>query len=141
VATASRLAGELAAHGFLGRHDDRRVRIGVRLWEPATRAAPAPLLPDAAMPFMEGVHDVVGHHVRSGVLDGDDVLFLERRRPHRAGGRTAPAPRHHAPLVGVASRTCTTGSVTRRGTGKAGDVRAGGARAAVVHGGGHRDAV
>ncbi|WP_446466196.1 IclR family transcriptional regulator domain-containing protein [Streptomyces sp. BRA346] len=30
------------------------------------------------MPFMEGVHDVVGHHVQLGVLDGDEVLFLER---------------------------------------------------------------
>ncbi|MCZ9341065.1 IclR family transcriptional regulator, partial [Streptomyces sp. TRM76130] len=30
------------------------------------------------MPFMEGVHDVVGHHVQIGVLEGDEVLFLER---------------------------------------------------------------
>ncbi|MEV6181959.1 hypothetical protein ACIHAR_01565 [Streptomyces sp. NPDC052016] len=43
-----------------------------------TRASPTLSLRDAAMPFMEGVHDVVGHHVQLGVLDGDDVLFLER---------------------------------------------------------------
>ncbi|MFF7534385.1 IclR family transcriptional regulator [Streptomyces bobili] len=78
VATASRLVGELVAHGFLGRDDDRRVRIGVRLWELAVRASPALSLREAAMPFMEGVHDVVGHHVQPGVLDGDEVLFLER---------------------------------------------------------------
>ncbi|GAA3998500.1 IclR family transcriptional regulator domain-containing protein [Streptomyces plumbiresistens] len=30
------------------------------------------------MPFTEGVHDVVGHHVQLGVLDGDEALFLER---------------------------------------------------------------
>ncbi|MFR0355178.1 IclR family transcriptional regulator [Streptomyces sediminimaris] len=78
VATASRLVGELVAHGFLGRDDDRRVRIGVRLWELAVRASPALSLRDTAMPFMEGVHDVVGHHVQLGVLDGDEVLFLER---------------------------------------------------------------
>lgn len=78
VATASRLVGELVAHGFLSRDDDRRVRIGVRLWELVTRASPTLSLRDAAMPFMEGVHDVVGHHVQLGVLDGDDVLFLER---------------------------------------------------------------
>ncbi|GGW50966.1 IclR family transcriptional regulator [Streptomyces galilaeus] len=78
VATASRLVGELVAHGFLGRDDDRRVRIGVRLWELAVRASPALSLREAAMPFMEGVHDVVGHHVQLGVLDGDEVLFLER---------------------------------------------------------------
>ncbi|MEV6618678.1 IclR family transcriptional regulator [Streptomyces sp. NPDC051051] len=78
VATASRLVGELVAHGFLARDDDRRVRIGVRLWELAVRASPALSLRDAAMPFTEGVHDVVGHHVQLGVLNGDEVLFLER---------------------------------------------------------------
>jgi DNA-binding IclR family transcriptional regulator len=97
VATASRLVGELVAHGFLGRDDDRRVRIGVRLWELVTRASPTLSLRDAAMPFMEGVHDVVGHHVQLGVLDGDDVLFLERlSAPHavinytRIAGRLPP---------------------------------------------------
>ncbi|MGW5639550.1 IclR family transcriptional regulator [Streptomyces sp. NPDC003832] len=78
VATASRLVGELVAHGFLSRDDNRRVRVGVRLWELAVRASPALSLRDTAMPFMEGVHDVVGHHVQLGVLDGDEVLFLER---------------------------------------------------------------
>jgi hypothetical protein len=78
VATASRLVGELVAPGFLSRDDDRRVRIGVRLWELVTRASPTLSLRDAAMPFMEGVHDVVGHHVQLGVLDGDDVLSVER---------------------------------------------------------------
>lgn len=78
MATASRLVGELVAHGFLSRDGDRRVRIGVRLWELAVRASPALSLRNAAMPFMEGVHDIVGHHVQLGVLDGDEVLFLER---------------------------------------------------------------
>ncbi|MET9994831.1 IclR family transcriptional regulator [Streptomyces mutabilis] len=78
VATASRLVGELVAHGFLSRDADRGVRIGVRLWELVTRASPTLSLRDAAMPFMEGLHDVVGHHVQLSVLDGDDVLFLER---------------------------------------------------------------
>lgn len=78
VATASRLVGELVAHGFLSRDDGGGVRIGVRLWELVTRASPTLSLRDAAMPFMEGVHDVVGHHVQLGVLDGEDVLFLER---------------------------------------------------------------
>ncbi|MEU1039692.1 zinc-binding dehydrogenase [Streptomyces sp. NPDC005907] len=62
VATASRFVAELVAHGFLSRDGDRRVRIGVRLWELVTRASPTLSLRDAAMPFIEGVHDVVGHH-------------------------------------------------------------------------------
>ena len=78
VATVSRLVAELVSYGFLARDADRRVRIGMRLWELATRASPTLSLRNAALPFMEGVHDVVGHHVQLGVLDGDEVLFLER---------------------------------------------------------------
>ncbi|MEU1191385.1 helix-turn-helix domain-containing protein [Streptomyces sp. NPDC005859] len=54
VATVSRLVAELVSHGFLSRDADRRVRIGVRLWNPGTRASPTLSLRDAAMPFMEG---------------------------------------------------------------------------------------
>ncbi|MFJ9900874.1 IclR family transcriptional regulator [Streptomyces sp. NPDC091280] len=78
VATTSRLVAELVSHEFLTRDEDRRVRIGMRVWELVTRASPTLSVRNAAMPFMEGVHDVVGHHVQLGVLDGGEVLFLER---------------------------------------------------------------
>jgi DNA-binding IclR family transcriptional regulator len=78
VATASRLVAELAAQGLLDRGPDRGVRIGVRMWELASRASPTRSLRDAAMPYLEDLHAVVGHHAQLAVLDGDDVLFLER---------------------------------------------------------------
>lgn len=78
VATASRLIEELVAYGWLHRDPDRKVRMGVRLWELASRASPALSLREAAMPFLEDLHAVVGHHAQLSVLDGDEVLFLER---------------------------------------------------------------
>jgi DNA-binding IclR family transcriptional regulator len=78
VATASRLIAELADHGLLERCPDRSVRIGVRMWELGWRASPRLGLRDAAMPFLEDLHAVVGHHAQLGVLDGGDVLFIER---------------------------------------------------------------
>ena len=78
VATASRLIAELVDQGLLVREPDRRVRIGVRLWELANRASPVSDLREAAMPFMEDLPSVMGHHTQLGVLDGDEVLFLER---------------------------------------------------------------
>jgi DNA-binding IclR family transcriptional regulator len=78
IATVSRLVAELVDHGLLARNDDRSVRIGMRMWELATRASPILTLRDAALPFMEDVHAVVGNHVQLGVLEGDDVLFVER---------------------------------------------------------------
>jgi DNA-binding IclR family transcriptional regulator len=78
LATASRLVAELVEHGLLSRDANRRVRIGLRLWELGSRASPALSLREAAMPFLEDLHAVVGHHVQIGVLDGQDVLFVER---------------------------------------------------------------
>ncbi|WP_072802952.1 IclR family transcriptional regulator [Rhodococcoides yunnanense] len=77
VATASRLIEELVTCGWLER-DGRRIRVGVRLWEVASRASPTVGLREAAMPFMEDLHAVVGHHAQLGVLEGDEVLFVER---------------------------------------------------------------
>jgi DNA-binding IclR family transcriptional regulator len=78
VATASRLVAALAGHGLLTRRPDGKVAVGVRLWELALRASPTLGLRDAAMPFLQDLHAVVGHHVQLGVLDGEDVLFVER---------------------------------------------------------------
>jgi DNA-binding IclR family transcriptional regulator len=68
VATASRMVDELVGHGWLRRDPDRRIRVGVRLWELASRASPTLGLREAAMPFMEDLHAVVGHHTQLAVL-------------------------------------------------------------------------
>ena len=78
LATASRLVADLVAHGLLVRDADRRVRVGTRLWELGLRASPTLSLREAAMPEMERLHASVGHHTQLGVLDGEEVLFVER---------------------------------------------------------------
>ncbi len=78
VATTSRLVAELVGHGLLVRRTDGRVAIGMRMWELAHRASPALSLREAAMPYLEDLHAVVGQHVQLGVLDGHEVLFVER---------------------------------------------------------------
>jgi DNA-binding IclR family transcriptional regulator len=78
VATASRLVGQLVEQGLLARRPDGSVRVGMRLWELASRAAPTRTMRDAALPFLEDLHAVVGHHAQLAVRDGDEVIFLER---------------------------------------------------------------
>lgn len=78
VATASRLVAALVGHGLLTRSPEGRVAVGVRLWELALRASPTLGLREAAMPVLQDLHAVVGHHVQLGVLDGQEVLFVER---------------------------------------------------------------
>lgn len=78
VATASRLVAALVGHGLLARRRDGKVTVGVRLWELALRASPTLGLREAAMPFLEDLQAVVGHHTQLGVRDGGEVLFVER---------------------------------------------------------------
>ncbi|RYY51254.1 MAG: IclR family transcriptional regulator [Actinomycetales bacterium] len=76
--TASRLIDQLVGHGLLHRDAEGLVGMGVRMWELASRASPTRGLREAALPFLEDIHAVVGHHAQLGVLDGTEVLFLER---------------------------------------------------------------
>ncbi|WP_442793535.1 IclR family transcriptional regulator [Pseudarthrobacter sp. SL88] len=78
IATASRLVEELGRFGWLQRDEDRRVRIGVRMWEVVSRASPTLSLREAAMPVMEDLHAIVGQNIQLGVMEGDEVLFVER---------------------------------------------------------------
>ncbi|WP_344982222.1 IclR family transcriptional regulator [Streptosporangium fragile] len=78
LATTIRLVDELTRHGLLARDERRRVRIGNRMWELAQRASPVRTLRETAMQFMGDLHHVVGHSTQLGILDGDEVLFVER---------------------------------------------------------------
>mgnify|MGYP001320543240 CR=1 FL=1 len=83
--TAHRIVGELVASGLLERDDERRVRIGMRLWELATRSSRALNLRQAALPFMERVQAVVREHTQLAILEQDEALFLERLSGPEAG--------------------------------------------------------
>jgi DNA-binding IclR family transcriptional regulator len=78
LATGSRMIADLVEHGLLSRDADRRVRVGTRLWALASRASPTLSLRELAMPVLEELLRAVGHHAQLGVLDGDEVLFVER---------------------------------------------------------------
>lgn len=81
LTTAHRIVGELTAGGALDRGDDGRYRIGLRLWEIAHLAPASHGLREAAMPFLEDLHEVTRHNVQLAVLDPDDpgeVVYVER---------------------------------------------------------------
>ncbi|HEY0509741.1 MAG TPA: helix-turn-helix domain-containing protein, partial [Blastococcus sp.] len=79
VPTTYRLVGELVDLGLLERGSDRRVRIGVRMWELASRSSETVSLRDAAIPFMDDLHAAVRQHTQLAVLEGAEVLYLERK--------------------------------------------------------------
>ncbi len=77
--TTYRLVGELIELGLLERGGDRHVRVGLRMWELASRSSETVGLRDLAMPFMDDLHAVVRQHTQLAVLEGDEVLYLERK--------------------------------------------------------------
>ena len=77
TATTWRLVNELVEYGWLHR-DGRRIQVGVRMWELAARASPTLGLREAAMPHMEDLHSLVGHHTQLSVLEHREVLSIER---------------------------------------------------------------
>ncbi|WP_417510093.1 IclR family transcriptional regulator [Microbacterium sp.] len=76
--TAHRLVAELEREGLLERLPDRSYRLGVRLWEFASRTPGALGLRELARPWMNAVHSRIAQHTQLGVLNGLDVLFIER---------------------------------------------------------------
>lgn len=77
-ATTARLVKEMTEHGLLARDEDRRVRIGNRMWELAERASPMQVLRETALHYMGDLQAVVGHSTQLAVLDGREALFVER---------------------------------------------------------------
>ena len=77
--TAHRLLAELEREGLVERWpEDRSYRLGVRLYELASRTPGALGLRETARPFLAQVHAAVRQHAQLGVLAGTDVLYIER---------------------------------------------------------------
>lgn len=82
VTTAHRIVSEMVDLRLLERTEGKGVRVGVRTWELGTRASRVMRLRDAALPFMDDLHAIVRQHTQLGVLDGGEVLHLERLSAH-----------------------------------------------------------
>ncbi|MFE5411087.1 IclR family transcriptional regulator [Microbacterium sp. NPDC056569] len=83
--TAHRIVDELVDAGLLERDEDRRVHLGMRLWELALRGSTALRLRQAALPHMEVVQARIREHTQLAVLEQDEALFLERLSHPDAG--------------------------------------------------------
>ncbi|MGF7239002.1 MAG: IclR family transcriptional regulator [Frankia sp.] len=78
LTTAHRKVGELARWGALERDEAGRYRIGLRLWEIGALAPRSLGLREAALPFLEDLYEVTHENVQLTVLDGPQVVYVER---------------------------------------------------------------
>ncbi|MGY1814086.1 IclR family transcriptional regulator [Blastococcus sp. SYSU D00820] len=91
--SAHRMLEQLVAHRWL-RRTDRTYELGTRLLELGSLAVHQDRLHQAALPVLHELQDVTGLVVHLAVLDGPDVIYLEKiggrfatRLPSRVGGR------------------------------------------------------
>lgn len=85
VATVHRMVSELEAEGMLVKNDLGRWQHGYRLWEIASRGSEILGLREAALSPMEDLLINLDAHVSLGVLEGFDVLYIERLSPAEEG--------------------------------------------------------
>jgi DNA-binding IclR family transcriptional regulator len=78
LSTAHRLVAELTAWGALERDPGGRYRIGLRLWEVAASAYRGVGLREAALPYMEDLYEATHENVQLAILDGLEVVYVER---------------------------------------------------------------
>lgn len=86
--TIHRLLGELIGYGVVETNADGRYLPGLRLFELAGLVPIATDLREIALPFIEDLYEATHETVHLGVLDGPEVVYIERITGHR--GSIAP---------------------------------------------------
>lgn len=83
LSTTHRLAGELVRLGALERSEGWYYP-GMRLFELAQLSRPIAYLRQAALPFMEDLYEATHQIINLGILDGLEVVYIERISGHQA---------------------------------------------------------
>lgn len=78
VATVHRLLATLIEWGGVERHGRGRYRLGMHAWRLGAAAPEARTLRDIAIPFLEDLREATHEVVHLAVLDGTEVLYLEK---------------------------------------------------------------
>ena len=81
-ATIHRTVGLLVEFGWLHRLGDR-YRLGTRLFEMGGRVVTTSRLREAAIPYLEDLYEATHEIVNLGVLDGTEVMYIEKIGSHR----------------------------------------------------------
>jgi IclR family transcriptional regulator, pca regulon regulatory protein len=86
--TAHRYVSTLNRLGYLRQDEDtRKYRLGPRVLDLGFSAINSMELREIAAPHLRELSDETGHTVNMAILDGEDIVYVERVRSARAGQR------------------------------------------------------
>jgi IclR family transcriptional regulator, pca regulon regulatory protein len=86
--TAHRYVGTLTALGYLQQDGaTRKYRLGVRVLDLGFSSINSLELPELARPHLQQLSDETGHTVNMAILDGTEIVYVERVRSSQAGQR------------------------------------------------------
>lgn len=97
--SAHRIVTELADLGILDRDSDRRVRVGMRLWETVARSSGVLSLREAALPYLEDLRAVVNAPTLLSILDHNDVLNIDTLSPRQPSATNVTQPGVRLPAL------------------------------------------
>ena len=83
--TTHRYVITLAALGYLEQGASRKYRLGLRVTDLGMSALNSTGLREHAHPYLEELRRMTSYSVSLGVLDGTDVLYIDRARSFRRG--------------------------------------------------------
>lgn len=93
LTTTHRICTDLVAQGFIDRAG-HGLQLGTRLFELGEHVPRKRRVRDAALPYMQDLYEVTHHTVHLGVLDGTDMLYVDKisghqpaKSPSRVGSR------------------------------------------------------
>jgi IclR family pca regulon transcriptional regulator len=87
--TTHRYVATLALLGYLQQDaDTKRYRLGLRVLDLGFSALNSMELREISAPYLQRLSDETGHTVNMAILDGNDVVYIERCRSAREGQRS-----------------------------------------------------
>ena len=113
--TTHRYVITLVALGYLEQGASRKYRLGLRVTDLGMSALNSTGLREHAHPYLEELRQRTSYTVSLAVLDGPEILYVDRARSFRRGqGQTDARPAHrlaparllHARWASCCSRTC-----------------------------------
>jgi DNA-binding IclR family transcriptional regulator len=102
IATCYRIVQRLVEWGALERDGENRYRIGLRLWEVASRAPRSVGLQRIARPYLLDLYETTGYATHLAIREGTELVSIERfQNPRRVMRRPVVGGRYQMHITAI----------------------------------------